>query len=49
MSCQLRNLIYYLNAYYSILYPKGMDSGIQAMDKQMNFYESWLCVGMPSI
>ena len=24
MVCQLRNLIYYLNAFYAILYPKGM-------------------------
>ena len=28
----LRNLIYYLNACYVILYPKDMGSGIQAID-----------------
>ena len=33
MFCQLRKLIYYLNLCYAILYPKGMDSGIQAIDK----------------
>ena len=33
MVCQLRNLIYYLHACYAILYPKGMGSGIQAIDK----------------
>ena len=33
MFCQLRNLIYYLNACYAILYPKDMDIGIQTIDK----------------
>ena len=33
MVCHLRNLIYYLHACYTILYPKGMGSGIQAIDK----------------
>ena len=27
------------NACYAILYPKGMGSGIQVIDKQMNFYQ----------
>ena len=33
MICQFRNLIYYLHVCYSILYAKGMGSGIQAIDK----------------
>ena len=33
MVYQLKNLISYLNACYAILYPKGMGSGIQAIDK----------------
>ena len=33
MVCQFRNLIYYLNACYAILYPKDMGSGIQAIGK----------------
>ena len=31
MVCQLGNLIYYLHACYTILYPEGMGSGIQAI------------------
>ena len=33
MVCQLRNLIYHLNTCHAILYPKGMGSGIQTIDK----------------
>ena len=33
MVCQLGNLMYYLHACYAVLYPKGMCSGIQAIDK----------------
>ena len=33
MACQLKKLIYYLHACYAILCPKGMGSGIQAIDK----------------
>ena len=33
MVCELRNLIYDLNACYAILYLKGMGSVIQAIDK----------------
>ena len=33
MVCQLINLIYYLNACYAILYPKGMGSRIQTINK----------------
>ena len=33
MVCQLRNLIYYLHACYTILYPKGKGRGIQATEK----------------
>ena len=49
MVCQLLNLTYYLHACYAILHPKGMGSGIQAIIKQMNFYQSLLCVEMSSI
>ena len=34
MVCQLRNLKCYLNSCYAILYLKGMDSGIQAIEKK---------------
>ena len=49
MVCQLRNLRYYLNAYYTILYLKGMDSEIQAIEKTNKVFQSQLCVEMPSI
>ena len=33
MVCQFGNLTYYFHACYAILYPKGISSGIQAIDK----------------
>ena len=33
MFCQVRNLMHYLNDCYPILYPKGISSGTQAIDK----------------
>ena len=33
MICRLRNLIYYVNAGYATLYPSGVGSEIQAINK----------------
>ena len=33
MVCHLRNLIYYLQACYAIVYPKSMASGIKTIEK----------------
>ena len=47
--CQLKHLTYYLNAGYAILYPKGMDSEIQAVDKTNKLLSVMTVCRMPSI
>ena len=47
--CQLKILTYYLNAGYAILYPKGMNSEIQAVDKTNKLLSVMTVCRMPSI
>ena len=42
--CQLRNLVYYLHACYAIFYQKVWATRFRSLIKQMDFYQSWLCV-----